>query len=679
MANVAVRKHLHAYLRDTQSVQAILSIDLGNSRTAMALVDQVNELDFSPRIHCDVPLNWKRADKAIQKLNGPYASRISFVVPHDSTHSFIRIGEHAVYNERLFRDRLVVGSYSLSSPKRYFTDNRIPQTDWKAAAYNGQDASGSIDDFKGTFPVALARRYGAPDAKRMPRAAMLGGMVAELYEQAHLYANSEEFKLKTNDNRPRCISHIHLTYPTTFTEDEKLRYQLQVDKAMRVFFSQQPHELSEAPFVEILCGIDEGSAVLAHYARTALAKSGGNAHAWLSCIGHRCLGTHGYEARVAVIDIGGGTSDLAIANLTQMVGNPNGVNVQLLFLDGVNKAGDDFLAEIVKSWFLPKFAKLIKPQIDSAAELAEFRNTYNGWILKHREFTRIVCSWVFDVFNAIGPSDEIVTIPIGIKDEDRGLLRTLFGFGEEKELKEFTLKIETKEIQKFRNDVYRFFLPVIDRMAREIAALDCDLLILSGKMCELRTLRYLVENLIAIPPFSIIAASELVSPENGSDVKFATVLGGVQLALQKLGAANARSSISFSIGHALTSSYDWGFTTDASSEYPCISNALGNRLALDEKSGWLTVPIGNQNLYILRQRAGSFGTVTVSHVLCRVDSHRTLAPGAMVEIKVYEDGRLKMVTVHGYASDGAQLTVNDFVLVPYGYSDSAHWLDDGRI
>jgi hypothetical protein len=689
MSEESVRKNLRDYLLAENAVQAMLSIDLGNSRTAMALIDHVNESDFLPSgVHCDVPLNWERRVGSDRELKGPYASRISMVVPHDSATSFVRIGEHAVHNERVFRVKSVIGTHSLSSPKRYFADNRIPRTDWKAAEYGAQDAagsvaSGSVADFSGEFPIALASRYGAPDAKRLPRAAMLGGMVAELYEQAHRHANSEAFKLATNDERPRFISHIHLTYPTTFTEDEKCRYRLQVDKAMRVFFTQKKG-LADAPFAEILCGIDEASAVLAHYAQTALADSGGNAHAWLSSIGRRCMGGNGYEARVAVIDIGGGTSDLAIANLTQTVGNPNGVDVQLLFLDGVNKAGDDFLAEIAKSWFLPRFVKLLKPQIATADEFAKFRDDYNRWIPKYREFIRTICAWVFDVFNAI--ENGVGAVTIRIEPEDRRPLSELFAFDDSHEWAPndripngYSLKIEKEDVLKFQEDARRFFLPVVDRMAREIAALDCDLLILSGKMCELRTIRDLVENLIAVPPFSIVAASDLVKPESGGDVKFATVLGGAQLALQQLGAATARSSISFSIGYALTGNYEWGFTADGLNANPRISNALGNRLAPDEQTGWLSVSIGNLNLYILRQCAGNLGTVTVSHVLCRAQLHRTIAPGSMAQMKVHEDGRLKLMAVHGCASDGTQLTPDDFVLTPHGYSDTVHWLDDGRI
>jgi len=681
MSDEAVRKNLRDYLRDMTAVQAVLSIDLGNSRTAMALIDHVNEPDRHPETHCDVPLNWERAGESDRKLQGPYASRISMVVPHDGSTSFLRIGKHAAHNERAFPVKSVIGIHSLSSPKRYFADNRIPRTEWKAVEYGEQGATGSVADLSGDFPAALAGRYGASDAKRIPRAAMLGGMVAELYEQAHRHANSVGFKQTTNDERPRFISHIHLTYPTTFTEDEKRRYRLQVDKAMRVLFTQKKG-FAEAPFAEILCGIDEGSAVLAHFAQTALTDSGGNAHAWLSSIGRRCTGGSGYEARVAVIDIGGGTSDLAIANLTQTVGNPNGVDVQLLFLDGVNKAGDDFLAEIVKTWFLPKFFKLLKPQLSTTEEHAKFRVDYNEWILKHPEFIHTICAWVFDVFTAIGNGGSAVTIKF--QEPDRKWLRELFKFDDshesiDKMINGCNLRIEKEDVQKFQEEANRFFLPVIDRMAREIAALDCDLLILSGKMCELRTIRDLVEGLISVPPFSIVAASELVKPESGADVKFATVLGGAQLALQQLGAANARSSISFSLGNALTGNYDWGFTADGSNANPRISSALGNRLTPDEQTGWLAVSIGNQNLYILRQRAGNLGTVTISHVLRRADLHRTIEPGAMVQMKVYDDGRLKIMAVHGYASDGVQLSSDDFVLEAHGYSETTHWLDDGRI
>lgn len=678
MADKSVRKNLLDYLRNTGSVQCVLSIDLGNSRTAMALIDRVNDPVHPPIIHSDVLLKWDRAGNSIKTLKGPHASRISLVMPHDNGLSFLRIGEHAVHNEHVFRGKRIIGTHSVSSPKRYFTDSRLTRTPWKAAEYGKPSEPVLVADFSGSFPVALAVRYGTSDAKYLPRSAMLGGMVAELYEQAHVHANSDEFKLATNDDRSRFVSHIHLTYPTTFTIDEKNRYRLQVDKVMRTYFLQK-EGFAEAPFAEVICEIDEGSAVLAHYAESALAESGGTANAWLSTIGRLTIDSSRYEARVAVIDIGGGTSDLSIANLTQTTGNPNGVDVQLLFLDGINRAGDDFLAELVKDWFLPSFVKMIKPQDAGPENFEKFRVTYNAWISNHLQFIRTICSWVFNVFNAIERGSS--TVSITIIPEDRKPLSELFNFGDSHDWPAtgYELKIDKEDICMFQGKAHRFFLPVIDRMAQEIAALDCDFLILSGKMCELPTVRRLIAELIPVPPFSTLAASELVGGEHGGDVKFATVLGGAQLALQKIGASNARSSIRFLIGQALTGKYEWGFTSDVSKVVPRISDKLGNRLAPDQQTGWLNVSIGNQNLYILRQRTGNLGAVTVSHVLRKADIHRTIERCAIVQIKVHENGRLTIMAVHGCASDGTQLMLDDFVLEPHGHNIVVHWLDHGRI
>ncbi|MCX2958571.1 MAG: virulence factor SrfB, partial [Serratia symbiotica] len=70
----------------------------------------------------------------------------------------------------------------------------------------------------------------------------------------------------------------------------------------------------------------------------------------------------GKSLRIASIDIGGGTTDLAITQyvLDDGVGNNIKINPRLLFREGFKVAGDDILLDVIQLFILPAIQQAIE-------------------------------------------------------------------------------------------------------------------------------------------------------------------------------------------------------------------------------------------------------------------------------------------------------------------------------
>ncbi|MCL1920128.1 MAG: virulence factor SrfB [Kiritimatiellaeota bacterium] len=680
---MATRKTLDDYIRGNKAVKMMLAMDLGNSRTAIALYDRIGGDDGDPVVHTDIPLVWGASEATeIKTIFAPFDSRISTVAPDANSPSFVRIGAQAWQNERGFKSVDKHGEHTLSSPKRYFFDAKPSRRGWLCR----EQSNGTVVPLAGVFPSALAQRYGFENTPDLPRAAMLGAMVAEFYLQAHRHANkSPAFKKKTKDPRPRFISHICLTYPTTFTEDEKKRYLLQIDKALRVLFACCT-EFKDAPFVEVVAGIDEGTAVLAYHADRALAKFG-SATAWLTTAGW--VGINGYASRMAVMDIGGGTTDVAVVHLTG--GRLSSVDMQLLYLEGENRAGDDFIAEFVKRWLFERIVNTLCEK-KTGVDLKHIKDAYNKQVSEHPEAIRVLCGFACKAIEKIGnpPVTPVAdpkrtrnnsgsTITFKLDKEKREILNNVFfedgSNGIDDDLNQIEIPFEQKDATFCDDLAAEVFNPIITRMARIIAAFGCDRLLLSGKTCEFSVVKRLVYGTVALPSFCIIPASELM---DGRDVKYATVLGGGILGLKKIGAKNALTSIDFSIGEAMRTQFVWGFDNNITKANLRISENIGNKLT-PNGDGLAAIPYEGRDVYVIRQCYDRNSVVCVSHRISHRSEGRPVESSVILTIRINSDGRVQIVNAQGSYTDGNPVTIGDFDCVHFSQTDTKHWMDDGRI
>lgn len=576
-------------------VDCTLSIDLGNTRTVALLVDHVGDTSENHgRLPVyQLPMHWNQCPAADQR--GTFESVVSFICPdfaHDafcgnqSRASFVKLGKFALWNNRAFGGSQTAGHYTLSSPKRYFWDKDMPRRDWIGAQYI-QDQVESKQPVVKRIDGKMAKQLAA-DAKsesyRLPPAYILSAMVAEIYEQACFYVGSNEFKQLTNDDSCRRVSKVHVTYPSTLLPRELEEYQKQLNKGLTAYLHDYPTALN----VTLSSEIDEASSVLSVYAYSEMRKS--SALFWLQSIGRKS--PLGYQARIAVIDVGGGTTDLSISSVEAVESeagtDPFKASIDLVCRDGVNNAGDALMFEFIRT----SIAKLGFESIWEASQVGDGALTKETFLTRYqspeneasvRELTR---NFWFDLAIRVAVEcDELLRrYPDGNVDAadlhsinyrlNEDALRTwnrLFNANQGG----VTIDVKEQMEVKITKDVFDEYLASADRIFKSVArsfatsiyAYDVDLLLFSGKTAEFLAVQNVFRKYVALPSSSIRSMKNFevgtwcghLTDANGriADSKISTALGGALYSLR------TDSSVNMSFhDHVSDLACKWGFVAD---------------------------------------------------------------------------------------------------------------------
>ena len=575
-------------------VDCILSIDLGNTRTVALLVDHVGD---SSENHgrlpvYQLPMHWSQCPAADQ--NGTFESVVSFICP-DSVHdefcgnqarsSFVKLGKFAAWNNRAFGGFQAVGRYTLSSPKRYFWDKDAPRRDWIGAQYR-QDQTETLQPVVRQLDGKLAKQL-AVDARsepyRLPPAYILSAMVAEIYEQACFYVGSNEFKQMTNDDSCRRISKVHVTYPSTLLPRELEEYKKQLTKGLTAYLHDYPAALN----VTLSSEIDEASSVLSVYAYSEMRKS--SALFWLQSIGRKS--PLGYQARIAVIDVGGGTTDLSISSVEAIEAeagvDPFKASIDLVCRDGVNTAGDALMFEFIHACI----AKLGLDSIWEASQIGEGALSKETLLARYqapanealvRELTR---NFWFDLAIRVAvecdellrryPDGNVIadafrSLAYKLDDDALGAWKKLFDpTGEEGiDVKDrMEVKITKEVFDRYMETTEKIFKGVARSFATSIYAYDVDLLLFSGKTAEFLAVQNVFRKYVALPDSAIRSMKNFevgtwcgsLTDANGriADSKISTALGGALYSLR------TDSSVNMSFqNHVSGLACKWGFVAD---------------------------------------------------------------------------------------------------------------------
>lgn len=607
-------------------VDCTLSIDLGNTRTVALLVDQVGESVGRLPIYM-LPMKWAHYPTGEQ--SGTFESVVSLIFPdltsqafcgNESRASFVKLGKFAVYNNRAVNEGYqAVGRWTLSSPKRYFWDEDPARRDWIGVCNRQKSTQNQKEIVK--LDGRLAQRLGESsraEPNRLPPASILSAMVAELYEQACYYVGSREFKSLTRDDRCRRITKVHVTYPSTLLPRERAEYEGKLREGLMAYAQDYPS------FVPTLCSdIDEASSVLSVYAYSEMRKS--SALSWLQSIGRQSA-IGGYQARVAVIDVGGGTTDLSISSVEAFAEDagvdPFKASLDLVCRDGVNRAGDALMFEFIRTCV----AALGFDAVWNASGVGEgalsqedlrtcYRDPANEGIV--RDLTR---SFWFDLAIRVAAAcDETLRrFPAGevddadfhpleytLSDDARGVWNRLFNKARASDSPEIDLP-EKLDVRLTR-DVFDKYLKAVDgtfrRVARSFAnlvyAYDADVLLFSGKTAEFFAVQQIFKKFVALPDSSVKSMKDFevgtwcgqLTDDRGriSDSKVSTALGGALYSLRD----DATVNLSFK---DLTSELacQWGFVADMgepSFTYPIFAEGESRK----------EVPMGTFHKLIARQ------------------------------------------------------------------------------
>ena len=287
--------------------------------------------------------------------------------------------------------------------------------------------------------------------RHAPRVMMVAA-VYELLSQAYCYVNSPAYRALLGDpQRHREIRSLSLSFPSGMIQQERERFQLQIQKAVDLFAVTIGRSQSHRPVASL--SIDEASAVHLTYIWSELQMLNRDVRLWFQCVGRerpaagdgadvsaastprspsrpptpvrrppgRAAHTEAAdvdkrEVRIACIDIGGGTSDLMIARYTNTGGVVDRIDGEVLHRDGISLAGDQLVKRLLERIVVPHFADRVGMQSDEVARL------FGPELPINRAFRAQRISWINRLFVPLAQAylqnavDENVEQPVSHDD-----------------------------------------------------------------------------------------------------------------------------------------------------------------------------------------------------------------------------------------------------------------------
>lgn len=538
-------------LETAQPIPVSLVLDLGNSRSTALLVEGRDSGVFG------VPLEMRNLSNPVETSQESFDSRITFlpspwdkaVFPTATGESFqwpsvARMGREAL-------DRALETPHrfqcTLSGPKRYLWDDRQTDERWHFAQKVGQVASGPQgggehrpvfgrilkyipESSGGTFLREDGPQTPA-DPRYAPRSMMLFAIV-EILCQAFAQINGAQYRMfQGKEGNPRVLKHLVLTYPSAMRTEERHIYEALVRNAvlltshvLNIRPDLRPNWNVQNNAFDPFLFIDEAlAAQMVFVYQEAQGTFSGSMEDFISVYGHvpkdQPPGTSG-KLRVASVDIGGGTSDVMIAEYEdKLPGTGTSLSITKLFQDGVGIAGDEVCRAIVEDVIFPQIVSQLPSQTSKGKLLHLFGEgdaghgsawrTLRARLVPYLWMPLARCYWgvaegatlpdhtpekmylltyVFEIFNLPAISAQV------LGEADRFLESEVEGFPG---IENLFLKFDAREVERAIERVLR---EPLRRYADILAQFDVDLLVLAGRTAALPCIKDLFTKEMPVPP-----------------------------------------------------------------------------------------------------------------------------------------------------------------------------------
>lgn len=387
-----------------------------------------------------------------------------------------------------------------------------------------------------------------------PRHAPRVMMVAAIYEmlsQAYCYVNSPAYRALLGDpQRHREIHGLSLSYPSGMIQQERERFQKQVEKAVELFSCSIGRTQSHRPVAKLT--IDEASAVHLTYIWSELQMLNRDVRLWFQCVGRarpealaadtaaaatpaatstlrpptrpsvtarRPPGratrteplTDNREVRIACIDIGGGTSDLMVARYTNTGGVVDRIDGEVLHRDGISLAGDQLVKRLLERIIVPHFAECVGMGPDEVARL------FGPELPSNRSFRAQRISWMNRLFVPLAQQylqhavDENVDEPISHIESEYVSEEVVSAFettvNEIYQAGMFNIRQPLSlyyDPQLFEDVVHDVFDELLFDFCERISQHDVDIVLLAGQPTKLRYLQDRVRMYLPLPADRVI-------------------------------------------------------------------------------------------------------------------------------------------------------------------------------
>ncbi|ADO48629.1 virulence factor SrfB [[Enterobacter] lignolyticus] len=380
----------------TPAIPVDLILDVGNSHTCGVIIEDHGDANDGLRQTAELQV---RSLSEPQFLNAPlFTSRLEFSEArfgkqHYSVESgredafvwpsIVRVGDEA---RKLATQRLgTEGNSGISSPRRYLWDETPTVQDWRFSQMNARTQR---EPLATAFPLTNLMNddgqplFTLPLDERMPvfspqysRSTLMTHMLCELLAQALGQINSVATRLRLGfPSSPRQLRTLILTLPSAMPKQEREIFRRRMFEAIALvwkslgwhpqdddFVTAKQQDKSVVPVPRIHMEWDEASCgQLVWLYNEAMSHFGGQTETFFAALARpdrqaADAVAPGRALRVASVDLGGGTTDMAITQYQLDDGTGSNVKItpQLLFREGFKIAGDDILLDVIQRCVLP--------------------------------------------------------------------------------------------------------------------------------------------------------------------------------------------------------------------------------------------------------------------------------------------------------------------------------------
>ena len=358
------RQHLAGLIKyfnpsSAEDMDVNLYLDFGNSRSTCLFVEgnsnasKLKDVVFPLELVDYYQILHRPLKPATETERYIFDSRIEFresIFSHDDIQnnsvtfkwpSIICVGKEAsLYGNQASTESKQTG---MSAPKRYLWDkSKRHDRPWHFSTAGGDQISGKIlkyfEDYELECPLETTHS----------RSTMTTFFIIEILNQAYEQMNSHKHRKENETTRRRQIKRLVLTYPSGWTGVMRNDLLKRTQEAASIFC-----EFMNIENIEVELGLDEASASQIVFLESQIRKHKGD----LAQFGDGIFFTNSDgKFRIASIDIGGGTTDMMVAeyDLNQYK-EDEVLSGNILQVDGTSTGGDDVVKNIIEKHLLPQF------------------------------------------------------------------------------------------------------------------------------------------------------------------------------------------------------------------------------------------------------------------------------------------------------------------------------------
>ena len=514
---------------------------------------------------------------------------------------------------------------------------------------------------------------------------------------------------------PRRLHSVRVTFPSGWTSEELARYRQQWQKAINIFtlahFENRglttatvPEQSGDRP--ELFFDLDEAVASQLPIIFSEVEALGRRGENWVELVG-RGVGVNSC-VRVMNIDIGGGSTDVAMVEYRDTLAGGVNMEAKLLFRNTSATAGDEMVKRIIERVLLPavqdelsdgqerhQFARLFRRSVP-----AEWKRMVPAYRQKLSRIVRLVLipivnHWLRGLSSGQAGSPTEWSTPLKLIQDGMGQQLV-----QESAVRQFNDLVQKLVLpsggaalpwdkaipcngEKLQKCIVEVFEPLFEVFGCLAAAFDCDLVLVSGKPSELPEIRDLLERSLPILPQRILFARDYpvgdwypfgATDGKIDDAKTPTAVGAAlaqamrgiyrfpdwKLEMQTQLMLNDNYWGLITGGHGAQFSQDLLLRPE---EEECSQKMLVGKLI--GRMRYLAPQLSPEPVYKLRWKDRKRSETPLVHVKLR----RVKAEDASEQLQLVE-------VIAGCDEQGREITLNDLELKLCTLSDDVFWMDN---